>query len=286
MTPYVPESMPAETAAPAASSTAVNTPAPSPTPTSLIHTVALGETFSSIALRYGLSIADVQAANPDADSNVLIVGDELLIPAGGSAPQAGIALEPLPIEISEPDCSETIEGNWWCVVIVRNPLEEPAADISVRFSMLDAAGEIQTEMNIPTALNRLAPGESLPAAVLFTADGDTIPTVQAEIASALPLIQTAYTFLQSEISGEQIEINGRHAAVSASVTVTAPEGEGVQIWVLASAYDENGRLVGIRRTISEVQAASGGVVKINLNLYSASVAIADVLLAAEAFQIN
>jgi hypothetical protein len=56
LTLYVPESRAAETAVPAALPTAVNTPAPSPTPTPLIHTVALGETFSSIALRYGLSI--------------------------------------------------------------------------------------------------------------------------------------------------------------------------------------------------------------------------------------
>jgi LysM repeat protein len=286
LTPYVPESREAETAVPAALPTAVNTPAPSPTPTPLIHTVALGETFSSIALRYGLSINDVQAANPDADPNALIVGDELLIPAGGSTPQAGIALESLPLEISEPDCSETIEGNWWCVVMVRNPLEEPAADISVRFSMLDAAGEIQTEMNIPTVLNRLAPGESLPAAVLFDADGDTVPIIQAEIASALPLVQTAYTFLPVEISGEQIEIDGRFAVVSASVAVTAPEGEGVQIWVLASAYDEKGRLVGIRRIVSEVQAASGGAVNIHINLYSVNMVIVDVRLSAEVFQIN
>ena len=283
LTPYVPVCTEEATVTSVSAAIPFSTKTPAPAPTPFIHTVALGDTFSSIELRYGLDLGVVQAANPDVDPNLLIVGMELVIPMETGKPIGGIALAPLPLQVSDPDCSRTIEGDWWCVVIVQNPLDVPAVDISVQFSLMDEAGEPIEEMTIPTALNLLPPGESLPAAVLLNGEGQSAQEVGAVLVSALQLDSTGFTFFPIELFSQNIENFGSYAAVNASVSVDAPVGEGVWVWVLGTAYDANGRLVGMRRVMNEVQVAAGGTVNFNVNIYSANAPIAEVRLAAEAF---
>ncbi len=55
--------------------------APSPSPAPLIVVVAAGDTLSNIAVRYGVPLADVRAANPQIDDPSLIrPGERILIP--------------------------------------------------------------------------------------------------------------------------------------------------------------------------------------------------------------
>lgn len=54
---------------------------------SLLHRVQPGETLSGLAQRYGVSIADLVAANEIADANRILVGQTLLIPVGSSSGQ-------------------------------------------------------------------------------------------------------------------------------------------------------------------------------------------------------
>lgn len=49
-----------------------------------IHTVQPGETLSSIAARYGVSLSAIMQANGISNANVIYVGQRLTIPAGGS----------------------------------------------------------------------------------------------------------------------------------------------------------------------------------------------------------
>jgi LysM repeat protein len=80
---------PAGPAAPAATaSAAVTAPAlPTPVPTKasgpVNYTVQAGDTLSSIADRYDVSLEDLMAANGLTNPNVLSVGQELIIPIGG-----------------------------------------------------------------------------------------------------------------------------------------------------------------------------------------------------------
>jgi LysM repeat protein len=67
------------------SSAASITPEPSPTatpaPTPIVHVVAQGETLSKIAKKYGLTLDQLLAANPQIKNpNKIAIGDELTIP--------------------------------------------------------------------------------------------------------------------------------------------------------------------------------------------------------------
>lgn len=59
-------------------------------PTATVHTVVPGDTLGTIAVRYGVSLEDLMAANNLVDPNILSVGQTLMIPIGG--------LEPTPTE--------------------------------------------------------------------------------------------------------------------------------------------------------------------------------------------
>ena len=109
------------------------TPAPTPTPT--IHIVTLGETISSIALRYGLDMNTLLAANPEIDPYSLIVGDQVIVPAGSEQVQIGGLTEPLALDVSQPECSRTPEGGLWCFAILTNPLDEAASNLAVTFKV-------------------------------------------------------------------------------------------------------------------------------------------------------
>src|SRR5262245_9892483 len=63
---------------------AAETPLPSPTP--FTYTVQMGDTISSIALKFGVSIDDLQAANPEILPNAMSVGTILKIPSNPDNP--------------------------------------------------------------------------------------------------------------------------------------------------------------------------------------------------------
>ena len=68
----------------AGAQTAAPTPTPEPPPPAipLVHTVQEGETLTYIAEQYGVTIEEIQTLNNLADSDVLAVGQTLIIPGG------------------------------------------------------------------------------------------------------------------------------------------------------------------------------------------------------------
>jgi LysM repeat protein len=75
----------AGSASPTPAATEEITPEPSPTeppaPTPQVHIVAKGETMSAIAKKYGLTVDEIMAANPQIkNQNRIDIGDEITIP--------------------------------------------------------------------------------------------------------------------------------------------------------------------------------------------------------------
>lgn len=67
-----------------------------------MHVVAAGDTLSGIGARYGLSAADLAAANGISEAALLQIGQKLVVPGrgGGAAPQ--VALVPLDAPVAVP----------------------------------------------------------------------------------------------------------------------------------------------------------------------------------------
>ena len=226
----------------------IPTPEPTPSPTPFVHTLASGETISSLALTYGLEADEIIAINPQITPKALSIGTEVLIPyigTGDSEEDSTLAVisEPLALEISEPDCTQTAEGGLWCVVMAGNALEQDAAGITVKFSLKNDAGEIQKEQTVPALLNLLEIGEALPVTAYFSPEVPAAPIVEAELVTALPLNSSALGYQRVEMKVNSIDMNGRTASVSALI----PALDTDSIWVVLIAYDLKGNVVGVRR---------------------------------------
>jgi LysM repeat protein len=72
-------------------SSAAPSPTAVPTPAQVVYTVKAGETLSQIAVRYGVTVDQIIAANPKIKNpNKIVAGDRIVIP------------QPLPSEIVDP----------------------------------------------------------------------------------------------------------------------------------------------------------------------------------------
>ena len=61
--------------------TATPVPTPTPEPTPEVYVVAKGDTMSKIAKKYGVTVDEIMAANPQIKNpNKIQIGDEIVIP--------------------------------------------------------------------------------------------------------------------------------------------------------------------------------------------------------------
>jgi LysM repeat protein len=71
---------PAATPAPTPTPTTTTAPIPSPAASSQVHVVVKGETLTSIAAQYGVTLAAIKSANAITDVSLIYVGERLVIP--------------------------------------------------------------------------------------------------------------------------------------------------------------------------------------------------------------
>lgn len=275
-----PGSLPTEPAA----STPAAPPTPIPTATPLVHVVAIGETISSIALRYGLDMGAVLAANPDINPNALTVGTEVIVPLGDSAAQIGKVSEPLALTVETPVCASSFEGGLHCLALVRNPLDQPAAEVAVTIKLLNSDGSENRRISAPLLLYKIDPGQQIPAIAYFPPPAASGLTPAAELVSAISSADSGFGFLPVDVANEQVELNGQTAVVSGEVEVSGEPGEKVVLRVAAVAYDESGQPVGARLMDTNTELVPGDAADFKFNLFSFGGRITRVTIFAEAFQ--
>ncbi len=248
LTPYVTSTVPAQTVE-VTPTVEVSTPEPTPSPTPFVHTLASGETISSLAANYGITTNEILAINPQITPKALSVGTEIIIPYIGTGDSEGeetalsVISEPLALEVSNPECTQTAEGGLWCVVLVRNPLDQNAVGISVKFTLKNEADETLKEETVPALLNLLETGQSLPVMAYFAPDLPAEPVVETELKTALPLDSAGADYQPLELKVNSIDLNGRSAQISAVISANSAES----VWIGLVAYDQDGRVVGVRR---------------------------------------
>ena len=255
-----------------------------PTATPLVHIVAIGETISSIALRYGLDMGAVLAANPNINPNMLTAGTEVIVPLGEPSAQIGAVSEPLALTVETPVCTATFEGGLHCLALVRNPLDQPAAEVAVAIKLLNPDGSEARSINAPLLLNKIDPGQQIPVIAYFAppAAGDLPPS--AVLVSAIPVTESGFEFLPAEVVNEQVELNGQTALVFGEVEISGEPGDLVVLRVVVAAYDESGRLVGARRTDTRTELVPGDAADFSMTVFSIGGSIARVAIFTEAYQ--
>jgi LysM repeat protein len=280
LTPYTSRVRPTPTR-PAVIETDSSLPSPSPTP--LTHTVNQGEDLFGIALRYGLTVEDLKAANPDVDPNLLSIGTVLVIPGGGPPmpTPTNPTPTPFPLQLSSPDCWPAADGSLTCFVLASNPGSVTLENLSVLFRSVTDSGDT-IEQEAYGLLNLLPPGERLPLLVLFPASHSSGGRAAVALLSAFPLPEGDSRYTPVDLQNVEIEIapDGKSAVVRGEVV-----SQGAQTaWIAAWAMDTQGRMVAARRWEAPAALASGTGEPFTILLYSLGGQISVVQTLAEARQ--
>jgi len=221
------------------------TQTPLPTPTPHLYQIAAGDTMGSIALEFGVSTNDLIAANPDVSPYAMSVDQELLIPDRDDKKSVAPTLAPLAIEISSPNCYPTLSGGMWCFIRAENKTGASVESISAKIKVFDLSGNLLAEEVAFPLTDRLLVDAEVPLLAFFP-DLSADTRAEARLLTALPIADENARYLPASLQNVLTEIawDGRSAEISGNVLI---EEDASQIWVVATAYDAMGNIVGVRR---------------------------------------
>ena len=217
-----------------------------------------------IAFQYGISLAELQAANPGVDPHFLSVGTQLIIPINGEISETIPTITPAPVEWQQPECYRTGDGGAWCILSVKNQLETDVENLSALIGLFTPQGTNIASQVAYSALNLLRAGDTMPLMSYFPAPLPEGFVAQGEILSGLAVASddTRYLDLEADVSNVEISSDGKHAVVSGEVPLPGDMTQPSQLWALVVAYDANGKVVGARKW------ESGGETQFKLPVYS------------------
>jgi len=237
---------------------------PAPTATPFLYTVKGNDTMLGIAYHFGISLEELQAANPTVDPHFMGEGMKLIIPISGEIPENLPTLTPLPVQAEQPKCYSAGDGGKWCVVKLKNEMETSLENLSAWIGLYDTQGELISSQVAYAPLNILCPGSSIPLMAYFDPPFPDEFQAQSEVLSALPVAtdDARYLDLQVKIDHQTFNQDGSQAVIYGDVIVPDGTPSPSQLWVLAVAYDSNGDAVGARKW------KSAGETNFNITVYS------------------
>jgi LysM repeat protein len=263
-----------------------STPLPSPTVTPRTHVVKSGEDMSGIALRYRVTLAALQAANPGINPRLMPIGTVLIIPPSADISTAAVQFSATaqPVLLDSPSCYPDQAGGIWCFVIARNSGENAVANVAAKIRVTDASGKQAAQQTAWLALDVLPVGKAIPLMAYFPAPLPSSYQVGVQLDTVLParLVDERYPAVSIVQPKVTIALDRMSADANGSIRLTVDKSQAKTIWVLLVAYRNDGRVVGIRRWESSQGLAAGQSVDFEMTVYSAGPAIERVELFVEA----
>jgi len=266
------------------------TPTLTPTPAPVTYTVTEKDDMFGVALRYGISLDALKAANPTVIPNLMSVGTVLIIPITPTPPLANASQEtptqtpdpfsPLRLAMA-PVCYRDALGGAYCFAQLENLSQSPVENPSVRFTLTDA-NATTLEMDGILPLNILPAQQTIPAVAYFPSPVPESFEISAQILDWLPVMPDDTRYLEAKIATEPPVIADGTGFAEAAGKVTIPEGEADYVWVLGVVYDSNGQVLGLRRWEAEVPLSTSGSIPFNFRIYAMQGEIAEMKLFVEA----
>ena len=248
LVPYATGTPPA--AAPSGLEGMVTAEMPLASPTPFTYTVQSGETMGGIALKFGVSLADLEAANPGVLPNTMSIGAVLRIPSDPANPSGEPTPTPAPLRPERIDCLPSADQGMWCFVLIHNDTPDFLENVSAQITLAGPDGSSLASQPALLPLNILPPGTSLPLAAFFkpVIPPDAKPQVQILTAVRLEPRDRRYLPAVTRNVLVQVDWDGRHAVVSGNAALPdKTKRAAAVVWLAATAYDASGRVVGWRR---------------------------------------
>ena len=271
LTPYFTATVsPTMTATPINAPTATSLPTLTPTPRTYV--LKEKDTLWTIAAVNGLTVAELQAANPDLDPYDLKTGVTIYIPAPSGAQQTQMVPSPTAVAviIHSPECTPSLTGGLYCFAMAENRQGFDVENLVAQFILTDPdTGDRYIQEGL-LPLNRLASGVSLPLFTYFAPPVPGTPIVEVQLLSASPVPDTGDVFLDIEIIDMTTNISpdGYSASVTGTVKLVNSKKTASQFWVAAVAYDSQGKVVGVRKLNQQAELSKNSTGDFSIYIYS------------------
>jgi hypothetical protein len=137
----------------------------------------------------------------------------------------------------------------WCFVLVHNDHADFMENVSAQVTLVDPNETFLASQTAFLPLNILPPNTSLPLSVYFSPEVPFDAKPQVQILTAIQLQPNDSRYLPATVNNTLVQINadGHFATISGEVRLPAESNAASQTWVAAVAYDESGRVVGVKR---------------------------------------
>ena len=243
-----------------------------------------GDTLIPIANRFGVSVADLIAANGNLDATRLQIGQQLIIPQSRqSAPSEGSLVPsptPVPCKVQGLNSVRSPAGSLDVLGEVFNPGPTGMGNVKVLVVLQDAAGNALQSAVATIPLDAVPVNQSSPFRVLFTdppygfARFSVTPLRAEAVDPRRIVIPLAVSSVTGRPDGSQFRVTGE------IVNPTAETASRVRL--LVTIYDAEQRVVGYRYfTLSEAPLAPGISLPFDVLLTTATPAVASFAVYAE-----
>jgi LysM domain. len=253
-----------------------------PTPTTFTYTVVQGDTLIGIANRYGITPEALMAANPGVQAAALPVGTTLIIPTGNTTTLQQVPT-PVPLPVQQARCWTEPDGGLWCFALVLNQYTDTLENLSAQFTLLDTDGHALVSGTAFGLLDILPTGLSMPLAFHVPPSKNIAASVQVQVLTAIRLLPGDVRYLPVNVENTLVTLDssGRTAQVTGQVLLTG-SGTAKTTWVLGTAFDAAGAVVGLHRWESTLALSSKSSISFDFLLSSVGPAIDRVDFLAEA----
>jgi len=226
--------------------------------------------MSSVALKFGVSLNDLQAANPEVNPNAMSVGQVLKIPSNPDNPSGEATPTPAPFVIQQIKCYPTIDKGMWCFVLAYNDTPDFMENLSAQVTLVDSNQTVNASQTALLPLNILPPNTAMPLTVYFAPDIPFDVKPQVQVLTAIRLLPDDSRYIPATVNNTlvQVSADGHSAQVSGQVLSLSQTSVANEVWVVATAYSEDGSVVGVRRWESSTILNPGGSIPFELLLSS------------------
>jgi hypothetical protein len=224
------------------------------------------------------------AANPEISPDAMPVGQVINIPSNPVNPSGEPTPTPAPFTIQQIECYPTADQGMWCFVLAHNDFSEFMENVSAQVTLVDTDNMVLASQTALLPLNVLPPDTSLPMTVFFPPEIPLNAAPRVQVLTAIRLLADDQRYLPATVNNTlaQVDANGLQARVSGHVLLPGGSNPASQVWVTGTAYDQSGRIVGLRRWESTAGLSPGGSLPFEFTVSSLAGPIERVDFAVEA----
>jgi LysM repeat protein len=244
--------------------------APTPTATPITYRVIQGDTMLAIALRYGVRLEELLAANPDVDPSLMSIGTELIIPSSETNVTIFTTPTPMALKVHPAECYQDARGEVWCFILVKNDQPRSIENVAARVSLIDEGGSVIATDEATAPLNIIRVGQALPLTVNFSTLADQEFSVVVELVSALPVPRNDGRYLNVVVEIETVEYHsqGGYAIIKGMVQLPERGDTASLVWLAAVGYGADDRVVAVRKSELDGPLAPGIPEPFEIELFS------------------